>query len=265
MVREAFGFILPLVMIVVVYAIAFGWNLPHIASREVGDGPLLDGAHGTYSGAVAALVTTATLSGLGQEGLMLGAMFVLGIAMSITNRLNRFKEASFGVLGLVAGAVAFEEVLTGACGDYLPSATARILAIFPVVAMMVSWVVLRKVEKRLSLKDLGWMMLAVPVMIHLGAMAVFPAGLPLLDQQLPLHRAWVPVALIVCLSVIAVGCAIHPRAGADLAAIGLLALTIFFTLYDTPCGISFVAFASVTLVFLVGAAVGRAVRRSLRG
>lgn len=240
-----------LAFLALVYLVAFGRHRPKLRALSQGnDESLLNGARGTRSGLIGAFVAATTVAGIGagQGAFAYVLVGVLAILVALESRMMR--EAIYALMGIAAASLEVMELFTGACGNALPSALA------PLVAAVPAGFVLLATGFRLCLRPawtsarIGHVTLAGVAVLELGAFSVFPAGMPLLDATVALSQSWLPVALVGVLSIIGFGCGLHPVAGADLAALGLLTLNVAFSAMETPCGLQLGPAITVVMVFI---------------
>ena len=256
---ELFGLSALLIGLLFVLALATGFGLRRPRLSAVGPGSdrsLLTSRPGTYGGAVATVIAATGLSGLaplsGPSGRsMLVLVFVLGAAVAGGRGSGIVREVLYLGIGIGATLTALAELFGGACGEQMPSTLATVFAVVPLGAMVLSAVFLGTWGGRRGsvLGDVGPLALASFAIIELGTFAAYPAGVPALDTAVRDGKSWAPLVLLLIVCVIATGVGVHPRAGADLAAIGLLVLTGLFLAFDTPCGLRFTNLVVVALTF----------------
>jgi hypothetical protein len=114
---------------------------------------------------------------------------------------------------------------------------------------------------RHPLEDASRTALAAFAMLELGTFATNPRGLPLLDEVLSGGGVWFPVLALLLLCLIGGLVGIHPRYGADIAAVGLLTAAITLGGFESPCGPQLGASAVVAVVFGAGAFTASVFRR----
>ena len=261
---ELFGLSALLIGLLFVLALAtgFGFRRPRLSAVGPGsDRSLLTSRPGTYGGAVAAVIAATGLSGIaplsGPSGrIVLVLILVLGAAVAVGGGSGIVREVLYIGIGIGATLTALAELFGGACGEQMPSTLATVFAVVPLGVMVLSAVFLGPWGGRRGsvLGDVGPLALAGFVFIELGTVAAYPAGVPALNTAIGTGNSWAPLVLLLIVCVIAVSVGAHPRAGADLCAMGLLVLTGLFLAFDTPCGLRLTNLIVVGLTF--GASLG---------
>jgi hypothetical protein len=240
---------------ILAYAVGFGFGPLKLSPRTTPDRPLLDAGNNVYGGVLAAVVAVTGLAGLTSfedngRYMALGAVFVLGIAVAFERRSTVGRDALYLCIGVGATVLAAQSLLIGDCRGVMPSQTAALLALAPVVVMVVTALLGGGLLARglPSLSAVGALALAAFALIELAAAAVAPAGIPVLAEASPRFA----IGALALLSVIAALVGLRPRAGADLVALGLLALTVFFLGFDTPCGLALFDLVAVAVALVGG-------------
>lgn len=232
---ELFGLVALLIGLFFVLALATGFGLKRPRLSKVGPGSdraLLAVRPGTYGGVVAVVIAAAGLSGIAPlsdasaRGVLV-LIFGLGAVVALGRGSGLVREVLYVGIGIGATVTALGELFTGACGQQMPSELATVFAVVPLGAMALSAVFLGSWGGRRGsvLRDAGPLALATFVIVELGTFAAYPAGIPALDGTIAEGNSWAPMVMLLIVCVIAVGVGLHPRAGADLAAMGLLVLS----------------------------------------
>lgn len=275
------GAAITLVFMLVVYAVAFGLHRPRL--QRVGpnsDASLLDRAPMSFGGVLGALITGTTLSSFSLQtpwtrGNVLTLIAIVAIVTAFApggssrrNGLHTVRELIYFLIGASAAALLVLELASGACGAQLPSRIAVVFIVIPAVLVLLSSMATAVVFLRPmgTARNAGRTVIAAVMVLELGIVAVYPGGAPLLGQSTPALGGWLPLVLWLFLVVIALGVGVHPRAGADLTAIGLLVLKVYFGLgpIDATCGLSIIEAFWVTAVFFAVFLGGLVVRSMLR-
>lgn len=262
------GALTVLVFMLVVYAVAFGLHRPRL--QKLGpdsDASLLDRAPMSFGGVLGALVSGTTLSTFSLEttwtrGNVLTLVAILAALTAFTTGksspqrgLSATRELVYFIIGVSAAALLVIELSTGACGAELPSRVAAVFAILPAALVLTSSLIAAAVFLRpiRTLRDAGRIMIAAVMVLELGIFAVYPGGIPLLEQLSTPFGGWLPLVLWLTVAVVALASGVHPRAGADLTAIGLLIVKLYFGVgfVDAACGLLMSEALWITTAFVV--------------
>lgn len=257
----------PLALLAVVYAVVFGWRPPALA-RGAGDRAYLDGDLGARSGLAGAFVAAATAAHVagGAASIRPGTYpLVALLAVLVACDSRALRELVYALLGMIAAGLTLVGLLAGDCGQALPSVVSGVVATLPALLVGLVGGVRLVLLPASTTSQLGRLTLALVAVLHLGALAVHPAGSPILDAAMGLERYLLPLLLLAALAVIAVGCGLRPAAGADLTALGILVLNVTLGFLDTPCGLRTGAATAVAVTFLGVLAFTRALSGLLPG
>jgi hypothetical protein len=234
--------------------------------RDRSTGQLINPRRAAFRGSVAAVVAATGLAGLvsfGADGRSTALVLVVALGYLVaTGGATKFiRDGLYLGIGVGATALTLQSLLIGDCSGAMPSQTAALLTLVPVMVMGVAAVAggLRRRELP-SLATAGALALAAFAVVEFGTIAVAPAGLRILEGA----PVWTPLVLLAILSFIAALVGLQPEFGADAAALGLLALTAFFFLFDTPCGLQFGDLVVVTGAFVTGMILAGFLRRGFR-
>lgn len=259
-------------LFILAWATGFGFKRPRLSAvGPASDRRLLVSRPGTYGGVVAAVVAATGLAGVAplsgpQSRSVLVLIFLLGGAIAYGSGSGLVREVLYLGVGVAATVTALVELFAGTCGEQMPSDLATIFAVVPLGAMALSAVFLGPWGGRGGsvLTDAGPLALAAFPIVELGTFAAYPAGVPALDNAFVEGNPWAPLILLAIVTFIGTVVGLHPRAGADLAAMGLLVLTGFFLAFDTPCGLRFRNLVVVALTFGIAFALVSMVRSRLQ-
>ena len=239
-------------IIVVLYVALRGWTIRSRRGSGVPrDESVLDAAAQPPLGMfMAAWVAGATLAGVGGvENAATTSPYVLLALLAIPaaiggDLLRRISFNAIAVFGLVVG---FAETTTGACGDALGFA-ALLISVASVLVLFGAGAY--RVVRQPSLSDagVGGVLLAAVSVLQLARGVLQPGGLAVLGET-GTAGPGVQIAITALLFVVAAGCGLRPRAGASLAALGVLVLNFLLGAVDTPCGLQFMALMIVGLTY----------------
>ena len=257
-----------MLLFVLAYAVGFGWGRPTLSSTRSPDTSLLGGRRRdrpdlqAMGGLVAAMVAVAHLAGFLADGSLLTWLIIaalVGVAAAVGGPLGWLRASVYLLVGLAASFATLAALFVHGCDGAMPSRTAAWLTLVPVAGLLSSRALLgpRLGRPIVPAEEAAALALAVFAVLGLGAVAVAPGGIPVLDEQ---ASVWTPLVLLALLTFIAGLIGLRPRAGADLAAIGLLALTLTFAGYNPPCGPDLTGLLVIGAAFVVGFVATTAVR-----
>lgn len=249
-----------MLLFVLAYAVGFGRGRPTLSSPRSPDTSLLGGRRRSrpdlqaMAGLIAAMVAVAHLAGFLADGALLTWLIIaalVGAAAAVGGPLGWLRSGVYLLLGLAASFATLAALFGHGCDGAIPSRTAAWLILVPVAGLLFSRALLGPWLGRpiVPAEEAAALALATFAVLGLGSVAVAPAGIPVIDEQTSI---WTPLILLALLTLIAALIGLRPRAGADLAAIGLLALTLTFAGYTPPCGPDLTGLLIVGAAFVVG-------------